>query len=73
MKTDLCSRSTALGTGLERMARTTAQVQALKPKDVIIVRVFQHYLLSSIDKITVWENKRGGSGKDETAFVSWQN
>lgn len=65
-----------LGTGLaglERMPKTTAQIQALKHKDVIIARVFYRYLLSCTDKITVWENKMGRKGKDETAFALWQN
>lgn len=62
-----------LGTGLERISKTTAQIQALKHKDFIIVRVFYRYLLSCTDKITVWENKMGGSGKDETTFALRQN
>lgn len=60
-----------LGTGLERTAKTTAQIQALKHKDVITVGVLYHYVLSWTDKITAWENKMGGRGKEETTFVPY--
>lgn len=55
------------------MSKETAYIQALKHKDMIIVRVFYRYLLSCTDKIAAWENKMGGSRKDEASFALWQN
>lgn len=71
-KTDLC-RCSAWLAGLQGMSKETAYIQALKHKDMISVRVFYHYLLSCTNKITVWENKMGGSRKDEASFALWQN